>query len=145
MLSYVHWDGRAALPSLGLDGVPAKVLLVAELPVAPELRVRLTSALVRAGARYVCAWGKDSEAWHDAVDRAAEDLNRETEGSEAREYGAVYVRTTWHAREPLDEAMHFFKYTTSHPDMDLIRELIFHVSATNERERLILLHDTTRG
>ena len=143
MLRYVRWDGRSALPSLELNGGPAKVLVVADLPVAPELRARAAQALVREGARYVCTWGTDCEAWHDAVDLAEALLNREAGvagDDDCSRQDGIFVMTTWHAWDPLEDAMHFYRYSTSHPDLELAGALILHVSNSDQADRLLALY-----
>ena len=55
--------------------------------------------LIKTGARYVCFWGPDCSRVHDACDSVARDLgfNRDD----------AVIMTTWHAREPLREAVWF--------------------------------------
>lgn len=64
---------------------------------------RYLQPIIEGGLVYFCAWGKNCEAVHDAVDHCA--LMR---GQKAGEEGAL-VMTTWHDDEPLREAVWFFK------------------------------------
>jgi hypothetical protein len=62
------------------------------------LRERCT-ALLEAGARYVCVWGPDCSRIHDACDRAAGDLGLNHDNA--------VIMSTWHEDEPLQEAVWF--------------------------------------
>ena len=55
--------------------------------------------LLKAGARYVCAWGPDCSRVHDACDLAAMELGLNTDDA--------VIMTTWHDSEPLQEAIWF--------------------------------------
>jgi len=57
--------------------------------------------LVDSGLIYFCAWGKNCERVHDAVDRF--DIDRPTKVDHI-------IMTTWHSRKSLAEAMWFFRY-----------------------------------
>lgn len=67
----------------------------------------LCEQLLAAGARYVCAWGPDCSRIHDLFDQAALrlGLNRD----------AAVVMTTWHDKEPLEEAV-WFAANAAFPD-----------------------------
>jgi hypothetical protein len=54
--------------------------------------------LLDAGAVYLCCWGRDCERVHDAIDDA--DINKNPSCEPV-------VMTTWHSKEPLDEAIYF--------------------------------------
>lgn len=58
------------------------------------------------GVVYICAWGPGCEKAHDIFDEAV--VSREVA---AIEQGGVVpddIMTTWHDKETLDEALHFF-------------------------------------
>jgi len=57
--------------------------------------------LVDSGLIYFCAWGKNCESVHDAVDRC--DIVRLQKVNHI-------IMTTWHNDETLEEAMFFFRY-----------------------------------
>ena len=69
--------------------------------------VGVAEALVRAGASYVCCWGPDCERFHDSFDEAVLSVNGES--TEDR-----VVITTWHADEPLEDAV-WFAVTSAWP------------------------------
>ena len=62
--------------------------------------------LVDRGLVYFCAWGRNCEAVHDAVDRCDTEKHKR-EGRSVSENSVVM--TTWHAKESLGEALWFFK------------------------------------
>ena len=61
--------------------------------------------LARAGCVYLCCWGPGCERAHDMFDQA--DLERAPEGP--------FAMSTWHAAEPLAEAI-WFALFNAHPD-----------------------------
>jgi hypothetical protein len=74
-----------------------------------EIR-RFCSHLIDLGCAYFCAWGPDCERVHDIMDRQVIGDNPP----------ATYIgclMTTWHATEPLTEAVDFFR-TCTVPDED---------------------------
>jgi hypothetical protein len=56
--------------------------------------------LLNAGCVYLCTWGPDCEYVHDLMDEliVMRDLEKRWEGS---------IMTTWHNKEPLDDALAF--------------------------------------
>jgi hypothetical protein len=76
------------------------LLLAADARAVPNQALRdLCGQLLKAGARYVCAWGPDCSRVHDACDLAAMDLGLNRP--------AAVIITTWHDQEPLKEAVWF--------------------------------------
>jgi hypothetical protein len=61
--------------------------------------------LVKAGCVYLCSWGPGCERVHDLFDEA--DLERSSEGP--------FAMSTWHADEPLAEAV-WFALFNAYPD-----------------------------
>jgi hypothetical protein len=62
--------------------------------------VAIASAIIRAGAVYICCWGPDCERFHDCFDEA--DLVINGEASDSR-----VLMTTWHDDESLENALWF--------------------------------------
>jgi hypothetical protein len=62
--------------------------------------VGVAETLVRAGASYVCCWGPDCERFHDCFDEAGLFVNGESTDDRV-------LMTTWHADEPLEDAVWF--------------------------------------
>jgi hypothetical protein len=78
------------------------ILLVAADARALE-SVELVAAaedVIRAGASYVCCWGPDCERLHDLFDEAAQSTGANASDEQ-------FLATTWHANEPLEEALWF--------------------------------------
>jgi hypothetical protein len=74
------------------------ILVVASEKPAVELGIKTARAWVDAGARYICAWGPDSEQAHASFDYAGF----------LPEYGEeVELVTTAHRDEPIEEALWF--------------------------------------
>ncbi len=74
------------------------ILVVASETPAVELGIKTARAWVDAGARYICAWGPDSEGVHESFDYAGF----------LPEYGEeVELVTTAHRDEPIEEALWF--------------------------------------
>ena len=65
----------------------------------------VTEALIRAGCVYLCTSSEDCERVHDICDEMIGDGERSMD-----EVGLIM--TTWHADEPLDEALWFFLRST---------------------------------
>lgn len=88
--------------------------------------------LVAAGCRYLLAWGKECESWHDAFEDAAD---------EAFDYDEVApeqrVLATWHADEDLDEVFWFARHRASHPALQLANTVILHVAVRGRPDELL--------
>ena len=65
----------------------------------------VASKLLHDGCAYICCWGSACERVHEAFDEA--DIARSPEGP--------YVMSTWHADDPLEEAL-WFALFNAHPD-----------------------------
>lgn len=89
---------------LAADTLPSPhfaCLLASDARGAPDtLLLALADHLLERGLAYFCAWGPDCERVHDLVDQAA--MLREVR--KGQDYPII---TTWHADEPLDEALWF--------------------------------------
>ena len=82
---------------------------------------RIAELLIRAGCAYVVAWGEGCERVHDIFDENLVELelgldpsHPESEPTPGPNPFAAYlhVMTTWHADEPLDEALDFMLHAT---------------------------------
>lgn len=95
----------------GLPGKHFACLLVWDADVADDATIaRVADALLRAGAVYVCAWGRDCERVHGIVDSV---LVKTAVASDSDT--ALGVMTTWHSEESLADATWFLLFT-AHPD-----------------------------
>ena len=120
-LKYLHLSPDQSPPELGSD--PSRVLIVSELEVSQDWRNRIADWLVKSRCLYVVAWGVQCENWHDTVDWTI---------LEEFDFGDIpddrFVMTTWHADEPLSEAMWFAGQNAFHPDVELDDTVIVHVA-----------------
>jgi hypothetical protein len=131
-LTYLHLPPDADLPELG-NRPPFLAIVLAEDEVAEMWLWDVARWLVASGARYVQAWGKDAEAWHDAVDDAAlEAVDYEEVPEDLR------VLTTGHdpADEDMDEVFWFAKHRAAHPALSLDAVLIVHIASAPRREEI---------
>lgn len=77
----------------------AALLVTDSTRIADEALATFSTSFVRAGCSYFCSWGPDCERAHDIFERQCLDID-------------PVIMTTWHADEPLDEAIWFFLRTT---------------------------------
>lgn len=131
-LTYLHLPPDADLPDLG-PRPPFLAVVLAEDEVAEMWLWDVARWLVASGARYVQAWGKDAEAWHDAVDDAALEAVDYEEAPDDR-----FVMTTWHEPEDedMDEVFWFAKHNASHPSLPLYDVLIVHIAPAPRKEEI---------
>lgn len=128
---YLHLPIGQTPPSL--EGYrPFKAVLVIEQPADDKWQSLVSEWLVRGGCLYMSAWGHDCESWHDRVDRA---------NLSAFDFGEIpddaFVMTTWHADEPLTEALWFAAHVAFHPTITIDRTIIVHISAEERRADLL--------
>lgn len=118
---YHHLSPEQPLPEL--EARPFRAILIADMEASRDWRNRVADWLVDRGCLYFIAWGVDCEVWHDTVDEA---------NLEAFDYGDIpddrFVMTTWHAKDPLSEALWFAGNCANHPDVQLEATIIFHVA-----------------
>lgn len=127
---YLHLAPDQAPPQLMC--CPFRALIVSEAEVTQEWRNRVAEWLVKSGCLYVVAWGIECEKWHDTVDWNV---------IEEFDYGDIpddrVIVTTWHADEPLSEAMWFAGQCAHHPDIELANTVLLHI-ANQAREADLL-------
>ena len=131
-LTYLHLPPDADLPELG-NRPPFLAIVLAEDEVAEMWLWDVARWLVASGARYVQAWGKDAEAWTEAVDDAAlEAVDYEDAPDDRR------VLTAGHdpADEDVDEVFWFAKHRAAHPALSLDAVLIVHIAAAPRKEEI---------
>lgn len=122
--------GRTPPPLEGYR--PFKAVLVIEQQVTDEWQSLVSDWLVQSGCLSMSAWGRDCSSWDDSVDYA---------NLSAFNFGEIpedaFVMTTWHADEPLREALWFVAHTAFHPKVALDRTVIVHISAEERRAELL--------
>ena len=86
------------------------------------------------------AWGTECSSWDDSVDWA---------NIEALDYLEIpddkFVMTTWHANEPLSEALWFAKYNAYHPTINIEHTLLIHISTTSKKQAFLRAFDILKG
>jgi len=129
-LTYLHLPPDADLPDLG-DRPPFLAIVLAEQEVAEMWLWDVARWLVASGARYVQTWGKDAEAWLDAVDDAALEAVDYEEAPDDRK-----VLTSSHdpADEDVEDLFWFAKHRAAHPFLPLDAVLIVHIAPAPRKE-----------
>ena len=104
-LASVQWPETITLPRKRF-----RLLVAADVKaVDADNLARFARSALEKGMVYFCAWGPDCERFHDVVDEiviADESGDKRFIGPSKRDV----IMTTWHANEPLEEALWFFKY-----------------------------------
>lgn len=118
---------------------PFRALIVSETEVMQEWRNHVSEWLVKSGCRYVVAWGTECEQWHDTVDYSV---------LEEFDYGDIpndrFIMTTWHADEPLSEAMWFAGQCAYHPDVELADTIMLHIANQAREAELLEAYHTSQ-
>ncbi len=135
---YLHLAPDQAPPQLTYG--PWRALIVSEVEVTQEWCSRVAGWLTKSGCLYVVAWGTECEKWHDTVDWSI---------LEEFDYGDIpddrFVMTTWHANEPLSEAMWFTGHCAYHPDVELGDTVLLHIAnQAREADLLVAYTDSQR-
>jgi hypothetical protein len=129
-VNYLHLLPDGPLPQL-MDSAPFLAIVIADEEVAQMWQWEASRWLVEAGCRVLLAWGKDADAWAEAVQEA---------GQEAFDYEDIpqeqLVVATAHEDDDLDEVFWFARHRAAHPACTLNKTLILHVAGTPRREAL---------
>jgi hypothetical protein len=126
---YLHLDPEAELPALqGLHQFKAIIAIEAEVHEAVMWDV--SRWLISSGCLVALTWGKNSEAWREAIDDAfLEAVDYEDVPAERA------VIATAHEEDDLDEVFWYAKHRASHP-AELHDTLIIHLADTSRRDEL---------
>lgn len=102
-ISFCAADSLTELPALIHPSKAHFVLFLAidGREVDTETIYSASEKLLDQGMVYVCVWGPDCESVHDSIDQSR--FHRHPEETD----GNVVI-TTWHAEEPISEAVWFF-------------------------------------
>jgi len=129
ILHYLHLPPDGALPELQLP--PFLAIVLVEDDVSESWMWDACRWLAASGCRVLLAWGRDAEAWRDAVDDAV---------LEAFDYDDVpaerAVVTTSHEDEDVDEVFWFARHRASHPAVPLNATLILHIAPASRKDEL---------
>lgn len=130
---YLHLPPDGALPELKLP--PFLAIVLVEDEVSESWMWDACRWLVASGCRYALAWGRDCEAWRDAIDDAA---------LEAFDYDEVppdqAVLTTAHEDEDIDDVFWFARHRAAHPELPLNAALILHIAINPRQDELEALY-----
>jgi hypothetical protein len=129
-VNYLQLIPDGELPEMK-DATPFLAILILDDEVTEMWQWEASRWLVAAGCRFMLAWGKECEAWHDSVD----DANLEAFDYEDIPEDRV-VMTTWHEDEDLEEVFWFAKHRAAYPAFPLNRIMILHVAAQPRKEAL---------
>ena len=137
-VSYLHLPADTTPPSIE-EYRPFAALLVIEQPCARAWEAFVSDWLVRSGCLYMMAWGLGCSSWDDSVDHA---------NLSAFDYGLIpddaFVMTTWHADQPLTDALWFAAHSVEHPTVPLERTIIIHISAEARQAEFLAAFQTAR-
>ncbi len=131
-LTYLHLPSDADLPDLGARP-PFLAVVLAEDEVAEMWLWDVARWLVASGARYVQAWGKDAEAWIEAIDDAALEA---VDYEDAPEDQRVLATAHDAGDEDVDEVFWFTKHRAVHPALPLDAVLVVHIASRPRREAI---------
>jgi hypothetical protein len=130
ILTYLQLPPGSDLPALDHLS-PFLAIVLAEEEVTELWQAEASRWLVASGCRYLLAWGKDCEAWHDMVEDAA---------LEAYDYEDVpdehQVVATWHEDEERDEVFWFAKHRAVHPSHSFKATVILDIGPAGRREQI---------
>ncbi len=130
-LEYLHLRPGDTPPRLEA-APPFKAVVVVDSDVTPEWQGQVSDWLVRAGCRYMMAWGKECSSWDSSVDEA---------NLIVFDYGEIpddnFVMTTWHDNEPLGEAFWFSQFCAMHPSLELEKTYIVHISTQSASAEML--------
>jgi hypothetical protein len=130
ILTYLPLPPGSAPPQLDHLS-PFLAILLAEEEVDELWQAEISRWLVAAGCRYLLAWGKDCEAWHDMVEDAA---------LEAFDYEDIpeehSVIATWHEDEEREEVFWFAKHRAAHPSHSFKATVILDISLLERKDEI---------
>jgi hypothetical protein len=130
ILTYLQLPPGSEPPAL--DHLSPFLAIVLAEEEADELwQAEISRWLVASGCRYLLAWGKDCEAWHDMVEDAA---------LEAFDYEDVpeeqSVIATWHEDEEREEVFWFAKHRAVHPSHTFKATIIVDISLLERKDAI---------
>jgi len=131
-LVYLHRKPDARSPEFPPPPQPSRVLLISEASTAQSYKEVVAKELTLNGCLYFMAWGRECEAWHDAVDMAnIEQFDFKEIPEES------LIMTTWHEKEALSEALWFCKNSAFHASVKLSHTVLLHLSAESAEDQIL--------
>jgi hypothetical protein len=132
-LRYLHLPPDADLPELHLP--PFIAIVLVEDEVSETWQWDACRWLVDAGCRYLLAWGKDCEAWNEAVDEAAQEAANYEDVAPERQ-----VLTAAFEDEDMDEVFWFARHRAAHPGVPLNTTLVVHIAPSERKDEIQALY-----
>jgi hypothetical protein len=130
ILTYLQLPPGSEPPALAHLS-PFLAIVLAEEEANELWQAEISRWLVASGCRYLLAWGKDCEAWHDMVEDAA---------LEAFDYEDVpeeqSVIATWHEDEEREEVFWFAKHRAAHPSHTFKATVIVDISLLERKDAI---------
>jgi hypothetical protein len=130
ILTYLQLPSGSEPPALAHLS-PFLAIVLAEEEADELWQAEISRWLVASGCRYLLAWGKDCEAWHDMVEDAA---------LEAFDYEDVpeehAVIATWHEDEEREEVFWFAKHRAVHPSHTFKATVIVDISLLERKDAI---------
>ncbi|WP_309602499.1 hypothetical protein [Sphingomonas sp.] len=132
---YIRIEPNADVPELSHPN-PFKAIVVLETESSGEWQEIVSQRLVTAGCRYMMAWGKECEEFHDIVDKTS--LGRHNYDVPAENF----IMTTWQNNESLENVFWYSQFCAdfSYDDVELRETLIIHVSCINREAEYLELY-----
>jgi hypothetical protein len=130
ILTYLQLPPGGELPALDHLS-PFLAIVLAEEEVTELWQAEASRWLVASGCRYLLAWGKDCEAWHDMVEDAAlEAFDYEDAPDEHK------VIATWHEDEDREEVFWFAKHRAAHPSLTFKATVILDIASAGRKDQI---------
>jgi hypothetical protein len=130
ILTYLQLPPGSDLPALDHLS-PFLAIVLAEEEVTELWQAEVSRWLVASGCRYLLAWGKDCESWHDMVEDAALEAHDYEDVPEAHQ-----VIATWHEDEEREEVFWFAKHRAAHPSHSFKATVILDIGSAGRREQI---------
>ena len=138
-MEYIHLISGASLPVIQTS-FPFKMLVLIEDEVSPQWQWNVSCWLVKAGCRFMMAWGRECSAWDDSVDYASLDAQDYQLGRDED-----FVLTTWHTDDSISEVFDFCMNSTFHPSLKLSNTVILHIAKCPNMELVAIVENAGKS
>ena len=133
--SYIRIEPDADVTELTHPN-PFKAIVALETGSSRKWQEVVSQQLVGAGCRYVMAWGKECEKFHDIVD---------TTSLERHNYDVpvdAFIMTTWHSDETLENVFWYAQFCAdfSYDEVELRDALLVHISRIDREAEYLELY-----
>lgn len=128
---YLHLLPGGQLPLVS-HFLPSRMVVIAEMDVAPAWRALVSSWLVRSGCLCMMAWGERCDLWDDVVDWTL---------LEEFGFGDIpaerFVMTSWHEGQTLDEVFAYCKQLALFDSVPLAQTVLLHVAKQSAEQQIM--------